>query len=93
MLEEIQSNMLADATAFRDANIHDAKDFASLQEIVANGWARAYWCGDPACETRIKDDTKASSRNIPLDQGDTGPGTCVVCGQRADEWAYWARAY
>ncbi len=42
----------------------------SSQEIVADGWAKAYWCGDPACEAKIKDDTKATSRNIPLDQED-----------------------
>jgi prolyl-tRNA synthetase len=60
---------------------------------VADGWARAYWCGDEACEARIKEETKASNRCIPLDQGDVGPGVCVVCGEPADEWSYWARAY
>ena len=93
MLDTIQANMLAQATAFRDANIHEAKDYESLKEIVGTGWARAHWCGDDACEAKIKDDTKATSRNIPLDQGDAGPGVCVVCGEPADEWAYWSRAY
>ncbi len=93
MLDTIQANMLAEATAFRDSNIHEAKDYESLKEIVADGWAKAFWCGDPACEAKIKEDTKASSRNIPLDQEGAGPGTCVVCGSPAREWAYWARAY
>jgi prolyl-tRNA synthetase len=93
MLETIQVAMLADATAFRDANIHEAQTYDALKEIVADGWARAYWCGDPACETRIKEDTKATSRNIPLDQEGAGAGVCVVCGDPAEEWAYWARAY
>ena len=93
MLDTIQANMLAAATAFRDANIHEAKDYEALKEIVRGGWAKAYWCGDGACEAKIKEDTKATSRNIPLDQEGAGPGVCVVCGNRAEEWAYWARAY
>jgi prolyl-tRNA synthetase len=93
MLETIQADMLAAATAFRDANIHQAADYEALKEIVASGWARAYWCGDPACEAKIKEDTKATSRNIPLDQGGAGPGHCAVCGEPAKTWAYWARAY
>jgi prolyl-tRNA synthetase len=93
MLDTIQADMLAAATAFRDANIHEAADYEALKEIVADGWARAYWCGGPACETQIKEDTKATSRNIPLDQGGAGPGHCAVCGEPAETWAYWARAY
>lgn len=93
LLELIQANLLAAATAFRDANIHEPKDYQELKEVVADGWAKAYWCGDPACEAKIKDETKATSRNIPLDQGDAGPGSCIVCGRPAKEWAYWARAY
>jgi prolyl-tRNA synthetase len=93
MLDTIQENMLATATAFRDANIHEAKDYEALKEIVGSGWAKAYWCGDDACEAKIKEDTKATSRCIPLDQEGAGPGTCVVCGEPAEEWSYWARAY
>ncbi|MFN2169535.1 MAG: proline--tRNA ligase, partial [Anaerolineae bacterium] len=74
MLDTIQENMLATATAFRDANIHEAKDYEALKAIVGNGWARAYWCGDDACEAKIKEDTKATSRCIPLDQAGAGPG-------------------
>jgi prolyl-tRNA synthetase len=93
MLDTIQADMLAGATAFRDANIHEPKDYEELKDVVADGWARAYWCGDLACEAKIKDDTKATSRNIPLDQEDAGPGICMICGEQAQEWAYWARAY
>jgi prolyl-tRNA synthetase len=93
MLDTIQADMLAAATTFRDANIRDAKDYEELKQIVADGWAKAYWCGDVACEAKVKEDTKATSRNIPLDQGDAGPGVCVVCNRPAEKWAYWARAY
>jgi prolyl-tRNA synthetase len=93
MLDTIQADMLAAATAFRDANIDEAKDYEALKAIVADRWAKAYWCGDTACELQIKEDSKATSRNIPLNQEGAGPGVCVVCGKPATEWAYWARAY
>jgi len=93
MLETIQADMLAAATAFRDANIHTPKDYQEFQEAAVSGWAKGYWCGDLACEAKVKEDTKATSRNIPLDQEDAGPGACIICGKPADEWAYWARAY
>jgi prolyl-tRNA synthetase len=93
LLDTIQADMLAAATAFRDANIHWARDYEALKEIVATAWARAYWCGDNDCEARIKEDTKATNRCIPLDQEDAGPGRCIVCGKPAEEWSCWARAY
>jgi prolyl-tRNA synthetase len=93
MLDTIQADLLAAATAFRDANIREPQDYEELKEIVADAWAKAYWCGDDACEARIKEDTKATNRNVPLDQGDAGPGVCTICGNTAEKWAYWARAY
>jgi prolyl-tRNA synthetase len=92
MLATIQANMLAKATAFRDANIHAVEDYAKLQEVVQDGWAFVWWCGGKECEAQIKTDTKASSRCIPLEQPG-GEGKCVVCGQKAEKKAYFARAY
>ena len=93
MLDTIQADMLDAATAFRDANIHEARTMTTLKQIVAEGWAQGLLVRRSGCEAKIKDDTKATSRNIPLDQEDAGPGRCVVCGEPAKEWAYWARAY
>ncbi|HIE57016.1 MAG TPA: proline--tRNA ligase [Anaerolineales bacterium] len=92
MLDTIQANLLAKATAFRDANIHKADDYAALQEAVKDGWAYVHWCGSSECEAKIKADTKASSRCIPLEQPE-GEGKCVVCGEKAEKMAYFARAY
>lgn len=92
MLNEIQSSILKHATDFRDANIHEPKDYEDLKTIVQNGWAFAWWCESKECEARVKEDTKATTRNIPLDQPQ-GEGTCVVCGQKAVTKVYFARAY
>jgi prolyl-tRNA synthetase len=93
MLEAIQAGLLETAIAFRDANIHTPADYDELKQLVEIGWARAFWCGDDACEARIKDETKATNRCIPLDQEGRGPGRCIICGQPAQEWSYWAKAY
>src|SRR6185503_11896011 len=44
LLTEIQVALLKRATEYRDANIHEPKDYEDLKRIVADGWAYAYWC-------------------------------------------------
>jgi prolyl-tRNA synthetase len=88
----IQNDLLRRATEFRDANTHEPTDYASFQEVVAEGFARAWWCGAVACEDKVKADTKATTRCIPFEQPG-GSGRCVVCGEPAKEMAIFARAY
>jgi prolyl-tRNA synthetase len=92
LLVEIQDALLKRATEFRDANIHEPKDYDELKKIVANGWAFAYWCESRECEAKVKEDTKATTRNIPFDQPDN-EGTCIVCGKPSKRKVYFARAY
>jgi prolyl-tRNA synthetase len=92
LLADIQASLLQRATAFRDANIHEPKDYEDLKRIVADGWAFAYWCESTECETRVKEYTKATTRNIPMDQPDK-EGTCIVCGKPSKRRVYFARAY
>jgi prolyl-tRNA synthetase len=92
LLTEIQSSMLARATTFRDANIHEPGNYDELKQIVQDGWAFAWWCESKDCEAKVKEDTKATIRNIPLDQPG-GSGKCIVCGERADKKVYFAKAY
>ena len=92
VLDEIQAAMLEKARNFRDAHIHEPKDYEELKQIVQDGWALAYWCGSTECEARVKEDTKATTRCIPLDQPE-GQGKCIVCGRPAKSKVYFARAY
>lgn len=92
LLVEIQTALLQRATDFRDANIHEPTSYDQLKEIVADGWALTWWCEGKDCEARVKEDTRASTRNIPLDQP-KGSGTCVICGKPAKTKVYFARAY
>lgn len=92
LLVEIQSALLRRATEFRDANIHAPRDYDHLKEIVQDGWAFAYWCESRECETKVKEDTKATTRNIPFDQPKE-EGTCIVCGKPSKRKVYFAKAY
>jgi len=92
MLTDIQASMLKQATEFRDANIHDPRDYEELKEVVKDGWAFSWWCGSKECEARVKEDTKATTRVIPFDQPE-GTGNCIVCGETAEKKVYFAKAY
>ncbi len=92
LLADVQTALLARATEYRDAHIFEPKDYEDLKEIIKDGWAYAWWCGSAECEAKVKEDTRATTRCIPLNQPD-GSGKCVVCGGNSTEKVYFARAY
>ncbi len=92
LLNDIQAGLLARATAFRDSHIVEPKDYAALKEVVQNGWAYSWWCESAECEVKVKEETKATTRCIPLDQ-EAGRGKCIVCGKEATRKVYFARGY
>lgn len=73
-------------------------DCTSMEEIIqkletnGDGFVRAMWCGDPACEEKIKEVTGVGSRCIPFDQKHISD-TCVCCGKPAKQMVYWGKAY
>ena len=70
----------------------------TLEEIVpmleknGDGFVKAMWCGDPACEEKVKELTGVGSRCIPLAQEHISD-TCVCCGKPAKCLVYWGKAY
>jgi prolyl-tRNA synthetase len=100
LLGEIQQSLFDRALAFRRANTHEAKSYDEFKKAVENGFAFAGWCGSGECEEKIKEETRATMRCIPLDPaavlgngGGSGTGTCVYCGKPAKDRAIFARAY
>jgi len=91
-LESVQTALYDRAQAFFDANTHDPRDYDEFRQAVAQGWALSWWCGERECEAAIKDDTRATTRCIPLEQAG-GEGRCIRCGGQAQERAYFARSY
>ncbi len=97
LLEDIQNNLYRQAKELRDARIYDAEDYESFKKLIAEkpGFVRAMWCGDEACEEKIKEDTTATSRCIPFAaEGHEATGDrCVCCGKKADKLVIWGKAY
>jgi prolyl-tRNA synthetase len=74
--------------------ISDATGWQELTDAINSkpGFFRAMWCGDAACEQKIKDETGATSRCMPFDQ-ETIADNCVCCGKPADKLVIWGKAY
>lgn len=92
LLAEIQQALHDKALSFRKSNTHETKNIEELKRAVENGFAVASWCGSGDCEAKIKEETRATMRCIPLEQEGAG-GDCVACGKAAAERAVFARAY
>jgi prolyl-tRNA synthetase len=92
MLEEIQHSLHERALAFRQSHTEQPSSYAGLIEAVQEGWAEAWWCESAACEAKVKDDSKATTRCMPLEQPE-GEGRCIVCGENAMRRVIFARAY
>ena len=96
LLSEIQRNLYAQALAWMQAETRQFDDYSSFKKQMegegGGGLADVYWCGLPACETRIREETKATCRAIPLAQ-QVPSGRCIVCGENATERAFFAKAY
>ncbi len=93
LLDTIQANMLQQATAFRDANIHDVTSYDELKSLMEKGgWARVWWAGSSDDEGKIKEETGATVRCIPFDQPG-GTGKCFFTGKPATMIALFSKAY
>jgi prolyl-tRNA synthetase len=92
LLTSIQSDLYDNAVSFRANNTHESESYAEFKDIVTHGWAYTWWCGNSDCEQKIKEETRATARCIPLDERD-GMGRCIYCGEPATEKVYFARAY
>lgn len=92
ILDQFHSRLLKRATEFRDNHIFEPENYDDFKNVILDGWALSYWCGDPICEQSIKEDTKATTRCRPLNQEKTN-GTCIYCGKPTEYKTYFARAY
>lgn len=94
ILEIMQKDMLERARNHRDSHTSSAKTYDDFKEAVANkpGFIKAMWCGEEACELKIKEDTTATSRCMPFEQEHISDD-CVCCGKPAKTMVYWGKAY
>ena len=94
LLIQIQDNIYNKANDFREKNTFYAENYNEFKDIISNkgGFVSAHWDGTIETETKIKDETKATIRCIPLDAKDE-PGKCIISGKPSNKRAIFAKAY
>jgi prolyl-tRNA synthetase len=93
LLDTVQQALYDRALAFRLENTVEASTYDEVREAVNGKFVYAYWCGDPADEVKLKEDTSATTRCLPIDQEGIEPGPCAICGKPATAKAIFGRAY
>ena len=94
LLDEIQDNLWSKALNHRSQNITNVQDYQTFKEVLEQkgGFISAHWDGTAETEDRIKEETKATIRCIPLDQK-IEEGTCIYSGQPSKRRVLFAKAY
>ena len=94
VLDTMQKEMLERAKTHRDTHTYEATTLDEFKEIAENksGFIKAMWCGDQACEDKLKEETGVTSRCMPFAKEHIAD-TCICCGRPAKELVYWGKAY
>jgi prolyl-tRNA synthetase len=94
VLEDIQQSLFLRANNFRLENTTEVNSFEEFKEVLKNkgGFISAHWDGSSETENKIKQQTKATIRCIPLD-GVKSEGKCVFSGKDSDQRVLFAKAY
>ncbi len=95
LLDEIQENLYTKALKFREDNTSEANTWDEFKDIIKNkgGFVMAHWDGTSETENKIKDETKATIRSIPLDYEDSEEGVCIFTGKPSKGRVVFAKAY
>ncbi len=94
LLDTIQDNIFQKALDFRAENTTEVDSYDDFKKVLKEkgGFISAHWDGTSETEQKIKDETKATIRCIPLD-GDKTPGKCIVTGNPSTQRVLFAKAY
>ena len=95
LLKVIHQEMYEKACRYLANHVTEIKSLDELNAALEKGgYAKMMWCGDRACEDKIKELTNATARCIPFNQmGIEGADTCPVCGKKASKVVLFAKAY
>jgi len=94
LLDTVQASLIARARAFREEHTTRAANWDEFKNLMEGrpGFVIASWCGSADCEARIKTETQATIRNMPIG-GSAPAGKCVRCDNPAAAEAWFAKAY
>ncbi|MDE6751893.1 MAG: proline--tRNA ligase [Eubacterium sp.] len=94
-LEEVRNGIYNAALENRERRTYVCNTLNEITKSLeenGDGFVKAMWCGDEACEDKVKEVTGVGSRCIPLEQEQLSD-TCVCCGKPAKHMLYWGKAY
>ncbi|QJC52249.1 proline--tRNA ligase [Paenibacillus albicereus] len=94
MLEQVHREMYDKAASFRTENTFAVDTLDEMKALFEQkrGFVTAGWCGSEACEKQVKEETGATSRNIPFEPSER-KAACLCCGDKAEHTVVFARAY
>ncbi len=95
-LKDIQVSLFEQGLKFQLENTHEVQDYQDFKEVIESkrGFIKTWWCGEEACEDKIKEETMATIRVVPLKQEqEKAPGKCIYCRKEAKGLVLFARAY
>ena len=94
LLQAVRDGLYEKALKRREEMTYTAKNIDEMKDIADNkpGFIKAMWCGDLACEEKLKEVAGVTSRCIPFEQEKISD-VCVCCGKPADKMLYWGKAY
>jgi prolyl-tRNA synthetase len=94
LLTEIQDGLFQKALKYRDSMIHKVENYEQFKDVLENkgGFISAHWDGTPETEERIKQETKATIRCIPLNNP-LEDGVCIYSGKPSIQRVLFAKAY
>lgn len=94
LLQAVRDGLYEKALKRREDMTYTAKNLDEMKDIADNkpGFIRAMWCGNLACEEKLKEVAGVTSRCMPFEQ-DKFSDVCVCCGKPADKMLYWGKAY
>ena len=94
LLDVVQQGLYDAALERRSRMTYVAKTLDELKDLADNkpGFIKAMWCGDRACEDKLKETAGVTSRCIPFEQEEISD-VCVCCGKPAKKMLYWGKAY
>ncbi len=92
LLDQVHEGLFEKAKANLESHTWAVSTVQEAKEKGADGFVKAMWCGELACEEKMKEEAGLSSRCIPFAQERIGE-TCVCCGKPAKNMVYWGVAY
>lgn len=94
LLKEIQINLYTKSKEFTEKNTRFVKSYEEFKKVIFTnkGFVRAFWCEQEKCEFKIKEETKATTRCLPLNS-EKSSGRCIYCKQKSENIWLFAQSY